>query len=35
MSFIEKKTGVTDIRLLDKNPAEKSAIYSWEQVLWS
>ena len=29
---IEKKPGVTDVRLLDKTPADKSSIYSWERV---
>ena len=29
----EKKPGVTDVRLLDRQPAEKHIIFTWEQVL--
>lgn len=28
---LEKKPGVTDVRLLDRQPAEKHVIFSWEQ----
>lgn len=30
--FVEKKPGVTDVRLLDRQPAEKHIIFTWEQV---
>lgn len=30
--FLEKKPGVTDVRLLDRQPAEKHIIFTWEQV---
>ena len=29
---VEKKPGVTDVRLLDRQPAEKDIIFTWEQV---
>ena len=29
---VEKKPGVTDVRLLDRQPAEKHIIFTWEQV---
>ena len=31
--FLEKKPGVTDVRLLDRQPAEKHIIFTWEQVI--
>ena len=33
--FVEKKPGVTDVRLLDRQPAEKHVIFSWEQVSYN
>ena len=29
---VEKKPGLTDVRLLDRQPAEKHIIFTWEQV---
>ena len=31
--FLEKKPGVTDVRLLDRQPVEKHIIFTWEQVI--
>ena len=33
LSLTEKRPGVTDVRLLDKQPAEKHIMHTWEQVL--